>query len=94
MQTRDVVIVSACRTAIGKMGGAGMALRLNLFSLVLAVCCVGMLYALFSSLVYGIFDTEKVAEPVARKAAVFGAVFASLALAFSVPVCMSVIEGS
>ena len=72
--------------AIGKMGGAGMALRLNLFSLVLAVGCVGMFYALFSSLVYGIFDTEKVAEPVARKAAVFGATFASLALAFSVPV--------
>ncbi len=72
--------------AIGSLGAAGMALRLNIFSMILAICCVGMLYALFSTLVYGLFDTEKVAEPVARKASVFGATFAALALAFCVPV--------
>ncbi len=72
--------------AIGKLGAAGMAFRLNFFSMILAICCVGMLYSLFSTLVYGLFDTEKVSEPVARKASVFGATFAALALAFCVPV--------
>ena len=74
-------------SAIGKMGsgGAGAALRLNLFSLVTAVCCVAMLYWLFSELAYGLFDTQKVPAPVAAKASVIGAAFAALALAFSVP---------
>jgi tetratricopeptide (TPR) repeat protein len=73
--------------AIGKMGsgGAGAALRLNIFSLATAVCCVAMLYLLFSELAYGLFDTQKVPAPVAAKASVIGAAFAAMALAFSVP---------
>ena len=71
--------------ALGRLGTSGLALRLNLFSLVISVCNVAMLYFLFSNLVYGLFDTQKVPERVARGAAVCGACFASLALAFSVP---------
>ncbi len=73
--------------AIGRMGagGAGAALRLNLFSLVLAVCCVGMLYVLFSTLAFSCFDTQKVPAPLPARASVFGATFAAAALAFSVP---------
>jgi MFS family permease len=73
--------------AIGRMGtgGAGAALRLNLFSLVTAVCCVAMLYSLFSQLLFDEFDTQKVAAPIAARATVFGAAFAAAALAFSVP---------
>ena len=41
------------------------ALRLNLFSLMAAVCCVAMLYALVSQLLFNVFDTQKVAAPVA-----------------------------
>ena len=71
--------------ALGRLGTSGLALRLNLFSLVISVCNVAMLYFLFSNVVYGLFDTQKVAARVARGAAVCGACFASLALAFSVP---------
>ena len=77
--------------AIGRMGsgGAGAALRLNLFSLVTAVCCVAMLYLLFSQLLYNVFDTQKVPASLAAKATVFGATFAAAALAFSVPMWIS-----
>ena len=73
--------------AIGRMGagGAGAALRLNLFSLVLAVCCVGMVYVLFTTLAFSCFDTQKVPAPLPARASVFGATFAAAALAFSVP---------
>ena len=73
--------------AIGRMGsgGAGAALRLNLFSFVTAVCCVAMLYGLFSQMLFELFDMQKVPAPVASKATVFGAAFAAAALAFSVP---------
>ena len=71
--------------ALGRLGTSGLALRLNLFSMVISVCNVALLYCLFSHLVYGLFDTQKVPEKVARGAAVCGACFASLALAFSVP---------
>ncbi len=73
--------------AIGRVGsgGAGAALRLNLFSFAIATCSVAMLYALFSQLVYGVFDSQKVAPSVASKATVFGATFAAAAMAFSVP---------
>ena len=73
--------------AIGRMGsgGAGAALRLNLFSLVTAVCCVAMLYCLVSQLLFGVFDTQKVPAPLPARASVIGATFAAVALAFSVP---------
>ncbi len=71
--------------ALGRLGMSGVALRLNLFSLVLSVCNVAMLFALFSHLAYSVFDTQKVPDEIARKASVFGATFASLALAFNVP---------
>ena len=70
---------------LGRLGSTGLAWRLNFFSMVLSVCNVAMVFCLFSRLVYGLFDTQKVPENVARGAAVCGASFASLALAFSVP---------
>lgn len=74
---------------LGKMGTVGMALRLNLFSMILAVACVGMLYHIVTSALFAAFDTQQVEARIAVKASVIGAALSSLTLAFCVPFWMT-----
>ena len=74
---------------IGKMGTVGMALRLNVFSMIVAIACVGMLYYIVSPVLFLAFDTQMVESKTAVKASVIGGALASLSLAFCVPFWMT-----
>ena len=74
--------------AIGRVGASNVALSLNLFSLVMGVLCVGMVYRLVSGLLLSVIDPEKVNSRLAVIACSIGGLVASFALAFSIPFWM------
>ena len=78
-------IWGACVKAIGDLGMDGMALRLNLFSLIISVACAWLFYSLFTKAMLRLIDKVKVPADRAARAATAGGVVATLALAFSVP---------
>lgn len=74
--------------ALGKLGPTNLALRLNLFSLLMGVLCVGMIYRLASNLMLSVIDPECVRPRLAVIACSLGGLAASFALAFSIPFWM------
>lgn len=75
----------ACVNAIGSIGMNGMALRLNIFSMVVSVACAWLFYTLFVKVAYSVIDNAKVPTERAARAATAGGVIATLAFSFSVP---------
>ena len=75
--------------AIGRMGSAAnMVLRLNLFSLLLGVLCVGIVYRMVSTILLSVIDPERVPLRSGVIACSIGGFTAAFALAFSVPFWM------
>ncbi len=64
---------------------SGCVFRLNLFSAICGSLCVWLLYELMSRTILACVDTEETSKPEAGIAARLAGIFASLALAFSIP---------
>ncbi len=73
---------------IGGLDARNLAWRLNAFSALCGVACVGLLYLLVSSLLYRCIDDDRARAPLSVKASSLGGAVAAVALAFSVPLWM------
>ena len=72
----------------GGLDARNLAWRLNAFSALCGVACVGLLYLLVSSLLYRCIDDDRARAPLSVKASILGGAVAAVALAFSVPLWM------